>query len=75
MGVVGGRGCCCTLASAHVSLIFQQSKPRLDTSMQHSMLRFGLQRDSLTPQFAFISTAFEINGISLHVYTLSNVAF
>lgn len=47
MGVVGG---CCTLALAYVSLIFQQSKLRLNTSMQHSMLRFGLQRDTHWPR-------------------------
>lgn len=57
MGVVGG---CCTLALAYVSLIFQQSELRLNTSVQHSMLRFGLQRDTPTPQFAFIWTTFKI---------------
>lgn len=35
-------------------------------------LRFGLQRDSLTPQFAFISAVYETNRISLNVYTLIN---
>lgn len=69
MGVVGG---CCTLALAHVPLIFQQRKLRLNTSMQHSMLRFGLQRDTLTPQFAFISTTFEINGKSLNICTFAS---